>query len=153
MTGCKRSVFFNIDFGGEDMPALKNAKQEKFVQGLINGLNQRKAYRAAYPNALKWKDSSVDARASNLLKNDKLLARFEELQAKSEDKAIMSAIERKKWLTNAIMEEHKLNDKLKAIDILNKMTGEYIEKVELSGSVDTNPFSGLTTEELKKLIK
>lgn len=62
-------------------------KQEKFVQNLNSGLSQRQAYREAYPNSRKWKDSSVDSKASNLLKTDKVLARFQELQKeKAEDR-------------------------------------------------------------------
>lgn len=69
----------------------------------------------------------------------------------------MTARERKEWLTELILkkdEEIRINDKLKAVDILNKMEGEYIDKVELKGDVTTrSPMEGLTTEELKKLIK
>lgn len=69
----------------------------------------------------------------------------------------MTARERKEWLSELILkrdEEIRINDKLKAVDILNKMEGEYIDKVELKGDVTTrNPMEGLTTEELKKLIK
>jgi len=137
------------------MPALKNAKEERFVQCLIEGLSQRKAYKAAYPNSEKWKDATVDARACELFKQSKILVRYEELQKLSEDKAIMTSKERKKWLTSVIMSlAEETKDKLKAIDILNKMSGDYIEKLEIKGSVEVNnPFNGLSTEELKKLIK
>jgi hypothetical protein len=40
---------------------------------------------------------------------------------------------------------------IKAIDTLNKMDGDYTNKVELSGLVKTNPFVDLSTEELRKL--
>jgi hypothetical protein len=42
-------------------------------------------------------------------------------------------------------------DRIRAIDTLNKMTGEYITKIEGSMTAEINPFKGLTTEELKKL--
>jgi phage terminase, small subunit len=39
------------------------------------------------------------------------------------------------------------------VDLLNKMTGEYIQKVEVNGNVRTDdPFKNLTTEELKRII-
>ena len=117
-------------------------KQEKFVQGLIKGLSQRQAYIEAYPNAAKWTDKSVDSRASNLLKTDKVLTRYQELAKKAEDEAIMSSKERKKWLSdivttgemtvNNIRIPVKAADRLKAMDILNKMDSEYIEKHEVA---------------------
>lgn len=62
-------------------------KRERFVQGLSDGLSQRKAYREAYPSSRKWKDSSVDSRASELFKNSEVLERYRELQKqKSEDR-------------------------------------------------------------------
>ena len=43
----------------------------------------------------------------------------------------MSAIERKEWLTKMIAEQsNNNNDRLKALDILNKMDGTYITKIE-----------------------
>lgn len=55
-------------------------QQEKFVQELIkNGGNQRQAYLAAYPKSKNWKTESVDSKASNLLKIDKVWTRYQEL--------------------------------------------------------------------------
>lgn len=62
-------------------------KREEFVRGLVEGLTQRKAYRRAYPSSRKWKDATVDARASELFKNSKVLVRYQELQKeKAEDR-------------------------------------------------------------------
>lgn len=116
------------------MAVLKNARHEKFVQFLMQGMSQRKAYREAYPNSKKWKDETVDKRASELKKNGEVLGRYEELQKKAEDAAVMSARERKKWLTKKVLDDReKTENQLKAIDILNKMDGEYINKLEVSG--------------------
>lgn len=54
------------------------AKQEKFVQGIIAGLSQREAYKEAY-NTENMKDSTIDSRASRLLKEYKISARYREL--------------------------------------------------------------------------
>jgi phage terminase small subunit len=49
--------------------------------------------------------------------------------------------------------EIKLNDKGKALELIGRHLGMWKDKMELSGEVNTNnPFEGLTTEELKKLI-
>ena len=44
--------------------------------------------------------------------------------------SIMSAQERLEWLTELIQsDEEGTGDKLKAIDLMNKMTGEYVQRV------------------------
>lgn len=71
-------------------------KQEKFVQGLIKGKSQREAYKAAY-DAKGMKDTTIDSKACNLLKQDKVRARHDELMGKvvkrAENKAIITAEE------------------------------------------------------------
>lgn len=71
-------------------------KQEKFVQELIKGKSQRQAYKAAY-SAKNMKNTTIDSKASHLLKSDKVAARYNELRGKvvkkAEDQAIMSAVE------------------------------------------------------------
>lgn len=57
-------------------------QQELFVLNLVGGMSQREAYRKAYPKSLKWKDKSVDSRASVLLKNAKVVQRYNELMQK-----------------------------------------------------------------------
>ena len=71
--------------GGGSVTRL-TAKQERYVQGLVAGLSQRQAYIKAYPNAKKWNDNSVDSRASNLLKTDKVLTRYNELLDEHKDR-------------------------------------------------------------------
>lgn len=46
--------------------------------------------------------------------------------------------------------EIKLNDKLKALELLGKHLGMFRDKIELSGDIN-NPFEGLTTEQLLKI--
>ena len=135
------------------MAELENARHEKYVQGLANGLSQRNAYRAAFPNSERWKDTTVDVKACELANDDKVLVRLRELGQQATSKAILTATQRKEWLTGIIMNDtEKTQDKLKAVDILNRMDGEYIDKVVVAGQVN-NPLAGLTTEELKKLIE
>ena len=43
-------------------------------------------------------------------------------------------------------------DKLKALELLGKHLGMFTDRVEVSGSIN-NPYEGLTTDELRKLIK
>ena len=47
----------------------------------------------------------------------------------------------------------KLLDKTKALELLGKHLGMFKEKVTIDGNVNTNnPFSGMTTEELRKIL-
>ena len=119
------------------MAELKNAKQEKFVQGLLSGLSQRKAYRAAYPNSENWKDTTVDARASALFKIDKVFIRYSELQQKATNEAVKSATQRKEWLSKIMdNEEEEMQYRLKACDMINKMEDTYSDREEKQARID-----------------
>ncbi len=48
--------------------------------------------------------------------------------------------------------EIKTNDKVKALELLRKHLGMFTDKVEFKGTLN-NPYEGLTTNDLKKLIK
>lgn len=113
------------------MGVLTNAKNEKFAQGIFEGLSQRKAYRAAFPSSRKWKDATVDNRASELYNTNEILGRVKELQESAATDSILSVIERKKWLSGVIESfDERTENKLKALDLLNKMDGEYTTKIE-----------------------
>lgn len=155
---------------------MLNAKQEMFVQNLVKGMSQREAYKNAY-NAT-YDPKAIDSKACNLFNSDKIQARYRELMEEVKDEAIMTAIERRKWLTNVIngkelekveitladgqkelvgSKEADLNTKMKAMDMLNKMDGEYISNHKISGDQD-NPvhivdLSHLSTEEIRELLK
>ena len=72
-------------------------KQEKFIQELVKGKSQREAYRIAYPKSVDWKDETVDQNASKLMRNTKVLPRYNELKGRlvkeAEDECIVTAKE------------------------------------------------------------
>ena len=74
-----------------------------------------------------------------------------------EDLAAVASVKVKRFPTKdgeGIEREIKFYDKTKALDLAGRHLGMFKDKVELSGQVDTaNPYAGLTTEELKKLIR
>ena len=53
-------------------------KQEKFVMALISGMSQRQAYKFAY-NYENMKDTTIDVRACELFKKDKIQLRYNQL--------------------------------------------------------------------------
>ena len=105
-------------------------KQELFVQGIIKGLSQADAYREAY-ECKKMSDNAIYREASLLMGNPKVAQRLKELRDQLATPNIMSAQERLEWLTEAIgNKDIGVTDKLRAIDLMNKMQGEYVQKVE-----------------------
>lgn len=113
-------------------------------------MSQRQSYLEAYPNSRKWKSSTVDNKASKLANTSEVLARLQELQERSENQAIASVTRRKMILTEILEdEEEKANDRIKAIDSLNKMEMIGGENV----NVNKNPYNELSIEELRKLAR
>lgn len=105
-------------------------KQEKFVQGIIEGKSQADAYRSAY-STKNMTDKTVREEASRLMSDPNISARVKELRNQVNASTIMSARERMEWLTKLINNtEEGTTDRLRALDIFNKMTGEYVQKVE-----------------------
>lgn len=50
--------------------------------------------------------------------------------------------------------EIKLNDKEKALELLGRHLGMWNDKLQVAGDIHThNPYAGLTTDELKRLIR
>lgn len=111
-------------------------KQEKFVQNIMLGMSQADAYRASY-NAKNMGDNAIYREASLLIENPKVSQRLKELRDQLANESIMSAQKRMEWLTSIVNATgESTGDRLKAIDILNKMSGEYVQKVQ--ADVDTD---------------
>ena len=105
-------------------------KQEKFIQNIVKGMSQRQAYKDAY-NAENMKDETIDSEASILFNDQKISERYKELIKQLEDETLMTAIEKRRMLREmAVNKENSVTDRIKAIDTDNKMTGEYVTKVE-----------------------
>lgn len=117
---------------------MLTAKQEAFVQNIIQGMSQADAYRSAYPNQ-RMSDKTVWETASKMMANPKVITRLEELRNELATPAIMTAQKRLEWLTEVInSKDESTGDKLRAVDIMNKMQGQYVQKVEakVDGDVD-----------------
>ncbi len=126
-----------------------NARQKAFCEYYVACGNATEAAKKA-----GYSERYTNKNVNKLRQNTAIIEYIEELQKKAQSSRIMSAVERKEWLTKVLNDDNaKLNDRLKALDILNKMDGEYTEKVQLSGEVGSNPFSALSVEELKRLAK
>ena len=126
-----------------------NARQKAFCEFYVASGN---ATDAAIKAGYKEKNARFIG-CENLTKAN-IKEYIEELQEKAKGNRIMTAIERREFLTSMIKDGAvKDTDRLKALDILNKMDGEYTQKLEVKGELKSeDPFKGLSTEELKKVI-
>ena len=143
------SLFFiTILTKKEEAVALKlNARQKAFCEYYVASGNATESARKA-----GYSEKYTNKNVSKIRQNTAVQEYIKELQEKAKTNRIMTAVERREFLTEVIKNgNEKLQDRLKALDILNKMDGEYIEKMQLSGQLNTNPFSGLTIEELRAL--
>lgn len=112
-------------------------KQETFALNLFKGMYQRDAYIDAYKATYSME--TVDANASRLAHNVKVLARLQELQEAIVDTTVMTVQERKERLSK-IGNEELLSSKgsiirsgnIQAIDLLNKMERIYEEGIKVN---------------------
>jgi phage terminase small subunit len=122
-------------------------KQEKFVQGIIEGKSQADAYRAAY-STKNMTDKTIREEASRLMSDPNVSAMVKELRNQVKASTIMSAQERMEWLTELIKNTNEgTTDRLRAIDIINKMTGEYVTKIDADVKNDITINVELSDEE------
>ncbi len=116
-------------------------KQELFVQGIISGLSQRQAYRQAFSTSKKWKDSTVDVKASELLQNGKVLVRYRELLKQFSNMSLWSreqAFNEYEWLKNKArasiendgIRQANSNSFLSALEGMNNMTFHDLELID-----------------------
>jgi phage terminase small subunit len=105
-------------------------KQELFAVKVAEGMNYSDAYRSAY-NTKKMTDKSIWEKASELANSVKVAERLKQLRDMNAKASIMSAKDRKMWLTSVINDrDADINARLRAADLLNRMEGEYVQKVE-----------------------
>lgn len=120
-------------------------KQDKFARCVAEGMTQADAYRTAY-NAENMLDDTIYNNAYKLMQNTEIATRVKELRNEIDDEAIMSARERAIKLS----EMARCGDpdtSLKAMEMLNKMTGRYTQKVEASVSQEIEVNINLSDDE------
>lgn len=124
-------------------------RQKKFAEYYAQcGNTVQSALQAGYS------ENYANTNACKLLENDRVSEYIKQLTAKAQSDRIMTAVERQALLSDMAKDgKNAPADRIRAIDTLNKMTGEYVTKVQGNINADVNnPFSKLSTEELKKLI-
>lgn len=119
--------------GGNTVKDKLNARQRKFAEYYAqSGNTVQSAIMAGYS------ENYANANACKLLENVRVAEYIKELSDRLKDERIMSAKDRQVALSDiARSAEQDTSDRIRAIDTLNKMTGEYLSKVEVSGTLET----------------
>ena len=108
-----------------------NERQKKFAEFYAQSGNVlQSAIKAGYS------ENYAKARGHELLDNVGIAEYIKKLSEKARSKRILSASERQEILSDLARNTAELAaDRIRAIDTLNKMTGEYISRTELSGDL------------------
>lgn len=110
-------------------------REEKFAQGVADGLSQAEAYRQAFPSAAKWKDKTVWSRASELMARSEVLGRVEEIRAELAKQALWSRMDSVATLKPIATGAEKDSDRIAAVKVLNEMHGYNAPiKTEITGA-------------------
>lgn len=109
-----------------------NSKLEKYKRFCLafraNGGNATEAAKA-----VGYAEKSASVAGSRLLKNDKVQQMLKELSNDSARKRIITIEKRQEVLSVIALDESaEHNARIRAIDVLNKMDGIYIAKVEVN---------------------
>lgn len=112
---------------------------ENFCLEIVQSGNGTEAYKKA---GYKVKtDNAAAVGAAKLLRKAKVQQRIAELRSEMDSHKIMDAAERRELLTRFARDEDTgKTDRLRAMDLLNKMDGVYINKTQISG-IDGAPIT------------
>ena len=112
-------------------------KQRKYCQGRVAGLNQKDAFvKAGFCPGAKEK-TRIEA-ASRLENRPAIQAEIERLTAAADAGAILNRKQRQAILTEMALDDTRKDDaRQRAIDMLNRMSGDYTDRVitDISGNV------------------
>lgn len=103
-------------------------KQEQYCKNrALKKMSQRKAYIDAYPKAKEWQPNTIDARACELERESKILARIKELQDELKDDILKEAA----WTRKDALDELKklINRANEEMDATETMSGPNVSAI------------------------
>lgn len=130
------------------MPALKSVRHEAFTQKWHETDNKTEAYKFAFPGSLKWKEATVNSKASTLSKNEKVAARYGELQEQSSKRHGIT-------IDSLLKELNEIKEVAMSLDVPQcsaavssvmskaKLTGHDIIKIEVSSKEELTPWGAI----------
>ena len=130
-----------------------SAKQQNFVRDIITGMGPSEAYRNNYKTAKNWGNQSVASEANKLLNMPHIAKEMRRLKDEADTTAIASREDRLRFLTEVMnTEENELRDRIKAVEVMNRMSGDNIQTTNANISIDKNPLHDLSVEQLEALV-
>ena len=127
--------------------------QENFCLEIVKGVSPADAYNVAYPKN-KGNMRSKQNMASALGLNPKVIKRVNDLRRKTEEGAILTAIEIQEKFTSIILDpESKVQEKINALKELGRIKGMYEIKIkqEVKMEFDLQEASRLIAESKARL--
>ena len=105
-------------------------KQKKFAQNYVETGNASQSYISAGYSAKTVEIAGSEG--AKLLKNPLVVGEIDRLNSEIASKKIASATERQQYLTAVMRSSHEeTKDRIRATEILGKMQGDFIERVEI----------------------
>jgi len=120
-----------------------NERQQKFCEFYAKGVSATQSYMDAGYSTNSEDGAAVSS--SKLLRNPKIIDQIAKLSEKTRTNAIADITEIKEFWTNTMRStEEELNYRQKASELLAKAGGEFLDKVEHSGTtvqrvINVNP--------------
>jgi hypothetical protein len=119
---------------------MLSGPHQKFAEGIASGMNGVQSYQAAYPNASYV---SARAKAALLAANGSIQAEIAALRETAKEKAggVVLTLARKLDFLSAVVlvdagdEPVKMSDKLRALELHAKLSGELNDKAPVTGDV------------------
>jgi len=110
-----------------------SVNQQKFIDNLAKTGNQTRSYMDAYNND---NENTSAGAASVLIRKPKINAAFQEKLKELEKLTVLTVEQRRLKLSEEAINGAKASDRIKAVDVLNKMEGIYIDKIEADTTVN-----------------
>lgn len=129
-------------------------KQERFCQCIVSGMSGKDAYITAYDH--NGVDRTAYNEANKLLQRDDITERIEELMKPVKNHARNTAISEREKIKSKLWEiingeTTNDSDRIRAMDILNKMNAEYINIQRIEK--EETPVTNMDTDDLIKLTR
>ena len=131
------------------MGILENAKHEAFSQKWHELENKSEAYRLSHPASSKWKEATINKRASELSLTREVTGRYNELKAESASKhgiTIDSLLEELAAIKEVAMgaDVPQCSAAVSSVMSKAKLVGLDIVKIEISSSEILTPWGAIT---------
>lgn len=158
------------------MPQLDNPRHEKFARNLANGMTGAAAYRDAYQQPGKVLRSARSMASDLLRDNPDISERVRDIQGRKLTGDIMTQQELLRWLTKGVVTQPetldassnlvqsvetlengkvrlKMIDKMRAAELLAKLAGYQIDRIEIADTTPREPLTVLRARVQEALTK